>query len=286
MDVEARRAFWMSVRSFAARGKTVIFATHYLEEADAYADRAVLMSHGRVVADGATSEIRARVGTRTIRATLPGRRRDRPCLAAGRDRGRSSWRGDRPDLLRLRRGDPGAARGLPRRTRPRDRQRRTRGRLHRADRRPTTTLRPTPSNRRHWYEIARLHAFRAGADVPQHSPAGVLARLPAGPVLHHRGAEPQRAQLQRVRDLDPALLHGRARFVRGDVSADLERDADRHRADGRLDATAPDHPAEDERVLLRQGRDRVRDGGRDDRDLCTRRGSRSASASAPVAGSR
>jgi ABC-2 type transport system ATP-binding protein len=71
MDVEARRAFWLSVRAFAARGKTVIFATHYLEEADAYADRAVLMSHGRVVADGPTGEIRARVGTRTIRATLP-----------------------------------------------------------------------------------------------------------------------------------------------------------------------------------------------------------------------
>jgi ABC-2 type transport system ATP-binding protein len=71
MDVEARRNFWVSVRAFAARGKTVIFATHYLEEADAYADRAILMSRGRVVADGATSEIRARVGTRTIRATLP-----------------------------------------------------------------------------------------------------------------------------------------------------------------------------------------------------------------------
>jgi ABC-2 type transport system ATP-binding protein len=71
MDVEARRGFWVSVREFAARGKTVIFATHYLEEADAYADRVVLMAHGRVVADGATSEIRARVGSRTIRATLP-----------------------------------------------------------------------------------------------------------------------------------------------------------------------------------------------------------------------
>jgi ABC-2 type transport system ATP-binding protein len=72
MDVEARRTFWISVRAFAARGKTVIFATHYLEEADAYADRAVLISRGRIVADGPTSEIRARVGTRTIRATLPG----------------------------------------------------------------------------------------------------------------------------------------------------------------------------------------------------------------------
>ncbi|MGB8878494.1 MAG: ABC transporter ATP-binding protein, partial [Solirubrobacteraceae bacterium] len=52
MDVEARRGFWVSVREFAGRGKTVVFATHYLEEADAYADRVVLMAHGRVVADG------------------------------------------------------------------------------------------------------------------------------------------------------------------------------------------------------------------------------------------
>ncbi len=72
MDVEARRAFWAAMRRFAARGRTVLFATHYLEEADANADRAVLMAHGRVVADGPTTEIKARVGTRTIRATLPG----------------------------------------------------------------------------------------------------------------------------------------------------------------------------------------------------------------------
>jgi ABC-2 type transport system ATP-binding protein len=71
MDVEGRHGFWTAMRAFAARGKTVVFATHYLEEADAYADRAVLMAHGRVVADGPTTEIKARVGTRTIRATLP-----------------------------------------------------------------------------------------------------------------------------------------------------------------------------------------------------------------------
>jgi ABC-2 type transport system ATP-binding protein len=70
MDVEGRRGFWTAMRAFAARGKTVLFATHYLEEADAYADRAVLMSHGRIVADGPTTEIKARVGLRTIRATL------------------------------------------------------------------------------------------------------------------------------------------------------------------------------------------------------------------------
>ncbi len=70
MDVESRRRFWESMRAFAARGKTVIFATHYLDEADAYADRAVLMAAGRIVADGPTGEIRARVGRRTIRTTI------------------------------------------------------------------------------------------------------------------------------------------------------------------------------------------------------------------------
>ncbi len=71
LDVEARREFWVIMREFAARGRTVLFATHYLEEADANADRAILMAHGRIVADGPTTEIKARVGRRTIRATLP-----------------------------------------------------------------------------------------------------------------------------------------------------------------------------------------------------------------------
>ena len=72
LDVEGRRDFWNAMRAFAARGKTVVFATHYLDEADAYADRIVLMSHGRIVADGAPTEIKATVGGRIIRATLPG----------------------------------------------------------------------------------------------------------------------------------------------------------------------------------------------------------------------
>ncbi len=71
LDVEGRQAFWTTMRAYAARGKTIVFATHYLEEADAYADRAVLIAHGAIVADGPTTEIRAMVGTRTIRATLP-----------------------------------------------------------------------------------------------------------------------------------------------------------------------------------------------------------------------
>ena len=71
MDVESRRAFWSTVRELSAHGKTFLFATHYLEEADAYADRVVLMAHGRVVAEGPPTEIKAIVGSRTIRATLP-----------------------------------------------------------------------------------------------------------------------------------------------------------------------------------------------------------------------
>ena len=72
LDVGGRRDFWEVMRGAAAGGKTVLFATHYLEEADAFADRIILMAQGRVVADGATGEVKGMVGSRTIRATLPG----------------------------------------------------------------------------------------------------------------------------------------------------------------------------------------------------------------------
>jgi ABC-2 type transport system ATP-binding protein len=72
MDVEGRHAFWTTMRRFTSSGKTVVFATHYLEEADSYADRIILMARGRLVADGPANEIKASVGSRTIRASLPG----------------------------------------------------------------------------------------------------------------------------------------------------------------------------------------------------------------------
>jgi ABC-2 type transport system ATP-binding protein len=71
MDVEGRRAFWSAIRADAEQGRTVLFATHYLEEADQYADRIVLISHGRIVADGTGSQIKALAAGRTVRATLP-----------------------------------------------------------------------------------------------------------------------------------------------------------------------------------------------------------------------
>jgi ABC-2 type transport system ATP-binding protein len=72
LDVEARRAFWAAMRAETGKGRTVLFATHYLEEADAYADRIVLLRAGRVVADGTAAQIKSVVSGRHIRATLPG----------------------------------------------------------------------------------------------------------------------------------------------------------------------------------------------------------------------
>jgi ABC-2 type transport system ATP-binding protein len=72
MDVAARAAFWDTMRGHARTGRTVVFATHYLEEADAHADRIVLLAGGRVVADGSVTEITSTATGRTIRATLPG----------------------------------------------------------------------------------------------------------------------------------------------------------------------------------------------------------------------
>src|SRR6201999_4260077 len=68
MDVETRRSFWSAIRDDAKRGRTVMFATHYLDEADAYADRIVLIRKGEVVADGSTTEVRAMAAGRTVRA--------------------------------------------------------------------------------------------------------------------------------------------------------------------------------------------------------------------------
>jgi ABC-2 type transport system ATP-binding protein len=69
MDVEGRREFWGAIRADAEQGRTVLFATHYLDEADAYADRIVLVSGGRVVADGTAAEIKAMSAGRLVSAT-------------------------------------------------------------------------------------------------------------------------------------------------------------------------------------------------------------------------
>ncbi|MFT3833446.1 MAG: ABC transporter ATP-binding protein [Micropruina sp.] len=71
MDVDARRAFWATMQTLTAEGRTVVFATHYLDEADEFADRIVVLNDGRIVADGTGSQIKAVVGGRRIGFTGP-----------------------------------------------------------------------------------------------------------------------------------------------------------------------------------------------------------------------
>ena len=72
MDVEARHDFWANMREYTAAGRTVLFATHYLEEAEAFASRVVIISHGRIVADGTVAELKRNFGVQTVRFTCEG----------------------------------------------------------------------------------------------------------------------------------------------------------------------------------------------------------------------
>ncbi|MEV4095563.1 ABC transporter ATP-binding protein [Streptosporangium saharense] len=72
MDVESRQRFWAAMRDYAAGGRTVLFATHYLEEADENSDRVIVVARGRVVADGTAAQIKAKAGGHTVRFTLDG----------------------------------------------------------------------------------------------------------------------------------------------------------------------------------------------------------------------
>ena len=67
LDVESRRAFWSVIEAKAGQGRSVLLTTHYLEEADALADRIVLIGRGRVVAEGTPAEIKGRAAGRKVR---------------------------------------------------------------------------------------------------------------------------------------------------------------------------------------------------------------------------
>ncbi|MBB4685686.1 ABC transporter ATP-binding protein [Amycolatopsis jiangsuensis] len=96
LDVDARRAFWASMREFTGGGRTVLFATHYLAEAEDYADRVVLLRQGSVVADGPVGEIRADVTGRVLRAVVPGA--SEPALSALDGVATARVQGDRAEL--------------------------------------------------------------------------------------------------------------------------------------------------------------------------------------------
>ncbi|MER6567979.1 ABC transporter ATP-binding protein [Streptomyces sp. NPDC001093] len=72
MDVSARQAFWATMREQADQGRTILFATHYLEEADAIADRVLVLHRGRLLADGTAAEIKAKAGARRVSFDLEG----------------------------------------------------------------------------------------------------------------------------------------------------------------------------------------------------------------------
>jgi ABC-2 type transport system ATP-binding protein len=70
MDVEGRRTFWRMMRQFGEEGRTILFATHHLEEADQIADRVIVINHGRVVADGPGATLKAAVTARHLRFVI------------------------------------------------------------------------------------------------------------------------------------------------------------------------------------------------------------------------
>ncbi|WP_262508305.1 ABC transporter ATP-binding protein [Streptomyces spongiicola] len=93
MDVAARREFWAAVRQDAARGTTVMFATHYVEEAEQFADRVVMIDRGRLVADGSVSTIRAAISGRAVSARMTAV--EAALVAASPEVRSSTVRGDR-----------------------------------------------------------------------------------------------------------------------------------------------------------------------------------------------
>ncbi len=67
LDVEARRMLWDEIRNLVRRGKTVLLTTHYLQEADALADRVVVINKGSIIAEGTPSEIKGQTAGKKIR---------------------------------------------------------------------------------------------------------------------------------------------------------------------------------------------------------------------------
>ncbi|WP_345547443.1 ABC transporter ATP-binding protein [Streptomyces lannensis] len=117
LDVEARRAFWRSMREYAGLGRTVLFSTHYLEEADAHADRIIVIDRGRVVADGTGEQLRRAAGGNLVSIDLDGRGTEGLTLLPGvrsmEVRGdRALLRTDDSDATVIALAELGAIRGL------------------------------------------------------------------------------------------------------------------------------------------------------------------------------
>jgi ABC-2 type transport system ATP-binding protein len=69
LDVEARRGMWEQIRRFVRGGRSILLTTHYLEEADALADRVIVIDRGSIIAEGTPAEIKAKAAGRRIRCS-------------------------------------------------------------------------------------------------------------------------------------------------------------------------------------------------------------------------
>jgi ABC-2 type transport system ATP-binding protein len=117
LDVEARHAFWDSMRDYARHGHTVLFSTHYLEEADDHADRILIIDRGRIVADGTGEELRRAAGGSLVSIDLAGRDPEGLALLPGVRSvevrgGRARLRTDDSDATVIALAQLGAIRGL------------------------------------------------------------------------------------------------------------------------------------------------------------------------------
>ena len=252
MDVEGGATSGRRSAQTPTRGRTILFATHYLEEADEYADRIILVRQGKIVADGTAAQIKAMAAGRTVRARS---RRDRGPARGGPRRRPVELRGD--SVLVHSKDSDAVARYLLTQTacpRPRDRVARHRGRIHRPDR-PTTPRRHGhgPSRRPHDHAVSAPHRSpartRAAHRRAQHRPCSriELRRLLRNrrtmiftlvmPAVFYlifgdpRATRPERGQRERR-----GLHHDRMAAVRRDDRVDGRRGDGVHRAGVRAGA--------------------------------------------------
>ena len=237
-DPEARRQFWSLIRSLRELGTTMLLTTHYLDEAEALADRVGVIARGRLVEVAVPSALGGR-------ETAPGGRQ----LDRGR---RPPQRGDRhADGVR-----PGAGRPVRRRgARPGRRPADARGRLPADDRRAVMTTTTTDRASR-CRRVASVYRTRASVELKEFFRQREAGRLHAavpgdparglrrGPGLRHR----------RRRHLHP-VLHGRDHRGRHPRRQPAEHgDQHRHRALRRHAEEPGRHADAEERLLRRQGR--------------------------------
>ena len=103
MDVASRHAFWASIRDITSVGKTVLFATHHLAEAEKFADRVIFIQDGRMIADGTVTEVQELAAGREISATIPTGDHEQIATLPGVIE--ASWRHNRVTLLSARSDD-------------------------------------------------------------------------------------------------------------------------------------------------------------------------------------